>query len=122
MNRLLKGLQVNGRQGSLVPTIVVGVPVLGPLLVSDLRRADCRALVATCRLKGLKVTTIAGIARTLSTILMQAVSLSGSAPDEANARKAYNRIFDAAGLHRRGPHQMRHTFDSLLLQQGAPIT
>ncbi len=31
-------------------------------------------------------------------------------------------MLDAAGLPRRGPHQMRHTFASLLLQDGAPIT
>jgi integrase len=31
-------------------------------------------------------------------------------------------MLDAAGVHRRGPHQMRHTFASLLLQEGAPIT
>jgi hypothetical protein len=37
-------------------------------------------------------------------------------------RKAFNRILDAAELDRRGPHQMRHTFASLLLQDGAPIT
>ena len=37
-------------------------------------------------------------------------------------RKAFNRILDAADLDRRGPHQMRHTFASLLLQDGAPIT
>jgi integrase len=42
--------------------------------------------------------------------------------DESNVRKAFNRLLDAAGLHRRGPHQTRHTFASLLLQEGAPIT
>src|SRR5947207_739188 len=41
---------------------------------------------------------------------------------ESNARKAFNEILDAAELHHRGPHQMRHTFASLLLQDGAPIT
>jgi site-specific recombinase XerD len=47
-------------------------------------------------------------------------SVTGTALDEANVRKAFNRILDAAD--RRGPHQMRHTFASLLLQDGAPIT
>jgi integrase len=32
------------------------------------------------------------------------------------------RVLDAAALERRGPHQMRHTFASLLLHDGAPIT
>jgi integrase len=36
-------------------------------------------------------------------------------------RKAFNRMLDAAGLHRRGPHQMRHSFASLLLSDGVPI-
>jgi len=49
-------------------------------------------------------------------------SVTGTALDEANVRKALNRILDAAGLHRRGPHQMRHTFASLLLADGAPVT
>jgi integrase len=49
-------------------------------------------------------------------------SVSGTALDESNVRKALNRILDAAELHRRGPHQMRHTFGSLLLQDGVPIT
>jgi integrase len=49
-------------------------------------------------------------------------SATGTALDESNVRKAFNRVLDAAGLHRRGPHQMRHTFGSLLLQDGAPIT
>jgi len=48
--------------------------------------------------------------------------VTGTALDEANVRKAFNRILDAAELDRRGPHQMRHTFASLLLQDGAPIT
>ena len=49
-------------------------------------------------------------------------SVTGSALDESNVRKALNRLLDAAGLDRRGPHQMPHTFASLLLQEGAPIT
>ena len=49
-------------------------------------------------------------------------SSTGTALDESKARKALNQILDKAGLHRRGPHQMRHTFASLLLQAGVPIT
>ena len=49
-------------------------------------------------------------------------SVTGTALDESNVRKALNRMLNAAGLHRRGPHQMRHTFASLLLQEVAPIT
>ena len=41
--------------------------------MSSFRRADCRLLVTACRAKGLKATTVRGIARTLSTILSQAV-------------------------------------------------
>ncbi len=37
-------------------------------------------------------------------------------------RKVLNRILDRAGLHRRGPHQMRHTSASLLFQAGVAIT
>jgi len=48
-------------------------PVLGDRLVGSLRRGDCRDLIARCRAKGLKVATVRGIARTLSTILSQAV-------------------------------------------------
>jgi integrase len=46
----------------------------------------------------------------------------GTALDESNVRKAFNEMLEAAGLGRRGPHQMRHTFALLLLQDGAPIT
>jgi integrase len=49
-------------------------------------------------------------------------STQGIPLDEANVRKAFNQILDRASLHRRGPHQMRHTFASLLLQAGVPIT
>ncbi len=49
------------------------LPALGHRTVSTLRRADCRDLVTACRAKGLKVSTVRGIARTLSTILTQAV-------------------------------------------------
>jgi integrase len=48
--------------------------------------------------------------------------VTGTALDASNVRKALNQILDKAELHRRGPHQMRHTFASLLLQAGAPIT
>src|SRR5262245_66546810 len=47
-------------------------------------------------------------------------SVTGTALDASNVRKAVNQILDKAELHR--PHQMRHTFASLLLQAGAPIT
>ena len=252
----LKASTVRFYEGHLAQHIV---PALGSRLVSSLRRPDCRVLVTTCRRKGLKTSTVRGIARTLSTILSQAVedellpanpalrlgkylrtaddaepaidpfskqesvqmlavardrfpdwhpwllcalrtglragellalqwsdfnwragfvqvrrnlvrghlttpknhqrrrvdlsrqlqvalrlwrrreqmawlrkglprpawvfaSVSGTALDESNVRKALNRVLDAAGLHRRGPHQLRHTFASQLLQDGAPIT
>ena len=46
----------------------------------------------------------------------------GTPLDESNVRKAFNEFLDKAELHRRGPHQMRHTFASQLIQTGAPIT
>ena len=49
-------------------------------------------------------------------------SSTGTPLDESKVRKAFHQILDRAGLHRRGPHQMRHTFASLLLQAGVPIT
>jgi integrase len=49
-------------------------------------------------------------------------SAAGTPLDESNVRKAFNLMLDKAELHRRGPHQMRHTFASLLLLAGEPIT
>jgi len=46
----------------------------------------------------------------------------GTPIDDCNARRSFRKMLDAAGLHRRGPHQIRHTFASLLLQAGEPIT
>jgi integrase len=49
-------------------------------------------------------------------------STAGTALDESNVRKAFNQILDKAELHRRGPHQMRHTYGSLLINVGEPVT
>ncbi len=252
----LKASTISFYQGHLGHHIL---PALGSLNVRDIRRSHCRDLVLACRAKGLKVATVRGIARTLSTILSQAVedellpanpalrmgkhlrrgddeepridpltreesaalestaqahfpewypwlltglrtgmrsgellglqwgdidwqggvaviarnivrgqmttpknhqrrrvdlsrqlqavlrwwraserrawlkkgvprpewvfaSVYGTALDESNVRKALNRMLDRAGLRRRGPHQLRHTFASQLLAVGAPIT
>jgi len=46
----------------------------------------------------------------------------GSWPDMANvAERHFHRCMEKAGLHRRRPYDMRHTFASLLLTAGAPI-
>jgi integrase len=49
-------------------------------------------------------------------------SEEGTPLDESTVRKVLNKILDKADLHRRGPHQMRRTFTSLLLQNHAPAT
>ena len=49
-------------------------------------------------------------------------SVSGTRLDPSNVRKAFDRVLSAARMHQRGPHQMRHTCASLLLQHGAAIT
>ena len=49
------------------------LPLLGDRPLTGITRADGRALIATCRKKGLKLNTVKGIARTLSTLLSQAV-------------------------------------------------
>jgi integrase len=65
---------------------------------------------------------VAAIARGAPALAWVFPSDAGTPLDESNVRKAFNRILDAAELNRRGPHQMRHTFASVLLQKGAPIT
>ena len=249
----LKASTVGFYRGNLARHVL---PALGARLVSSIRRADCRELVAACRAKGLALTTVRGIARTLSVLLAAAVedeilpanpalrlgqhlrrgdepepepdpftrqeaehlvavaaecfpewhpwvlaglrtglragellglqwgdvdwrgrylqlsrsivrgkettpknhqqrrvdlspqlrallrrwraqqsaawlgrgrtrpvwifsSTTGTSLDESKVRKIFHQVLDKAELHRRGPHQMRHTFASLLLQSGA---
>src|SRR5215469_5703847 len=49
------------------------IPSIGAVTVGAITRADCRKLLADCRKKGLKVTSIQGVQRTLSAVLSQAV-------------------------------------------------
>jgi integrase len=42
--------------------------------------------------------------------------------DQSNVGKIFAKILDKAELHRRGLHQLRQTFASLLLQKGEPVT
>src|SRR5262249_8774591 len=48
-------------------------------------------------------------------------SVTGTPLDPANVRKSLHRILCAAGLHERGPHQLRHSFASQLLMKGAGL-
>jgi integrase len=48
-------------------------PLLGDDPIDGVTRADCRRLITTAREKGLKVRTVAGTVRSLSTVLSQAV-------------------------------------------------
>lgn len=48
-------------------------PALGARPVTSIRRRDCRDLIGRCRAKGLRVATVKGILRALSTVLSQAV-------------------------------------------------
>ena len=49
------------------------LPAIGTVSVADLKRTHCRELAAACRAKALKLATVRGIVRTLSTLLSQAV-------------------------------------------------
>jgi hypothetical protein len=49
------------------------LPTLGSRRLRELARADCRELITNARSKGLKLNTVKGIARTVSSMLSQAV-------------------------------------------------
>jgi hypothetical protein len=49
------------------------IPLMGTLAIDRITRADVRELIAKVCDKGLKLTTVRGIVRTLSTLLSQAV-------------------------------------------------
>jgi len=71
-------------------------PALGSRLVTSLRRQDCRALVAAARAKGLRVATVRGIVRALSTVLTQAVEDELLAGNPALRMGRYLRAGDEA--------------------------
>jgi integrase len=48
------------------------LPLLGARSVAEIKRGDCITLITTLRGKGLKIRTIRGVVRTLSTVLTQA--------------------------------------------------
>ena len=48
-------------------------------------------------------------------------SVVGTPLDESNVRKAYSRILKKAELRHRRIHDLRHTFASLLIQQGESL-
>ena len=66
----LKASTVRFYEGHLAQHLL---PALGSTAVAELRRRHCRDLVIDCRAKNLSLATVRGIARTLSTILSQAV-------------------------------------------------
>jgi len=48
-------------------------------------------------------------------------SVVGTPLDESNVKKAYSRILEKAELRHRRIHDLRHTFASLLIQQGESL-
>ena len=48
------------------------LPLLGARPVAEIKRGDCISLITVLRAKGLKIRTIRGVVRTLSTVLTQA--------------------------------------------------
>jgi integrase len=48
-------------------------PVLGARAIAEVSRADCRDVLASCRQKGLKISSLKGVQRSLSVVLSQAV-------------------------------------------------
>jgi integrase len=49
-------------------------------------------------------------------------SLTGTPVEERNVRHVFHRVLEHAGLPHMRIHDLRHTYASLLLQAGAPIT
>jgi integrase len=49
------------------------VPVIGSKSISGITRADCKAVMASCQVKDLRVASLLGIGRTLSSLLTHAV-------------------------------------------------
>lgn len=49
-------------------------------------------------------------------------SADGTPLDQSNVSKIFGKMLDKAELHRRGVHQLRHTFASVVLQRGEPVT
>ena len=48
------------------------LPLLGSRPIDSIKRGDCISLITALRSKGLKIPTIRGVVRTLSTVLTQA--------------------------------------------------
>jgi len=143
------------------------LPLLGDRPLASITRADGRELIAQSRQKGLRLNTVKGIARTLSTLLSQAVeddklpahpclrmgrylrggdepktvvqpltrdeaahltvpdwvfaSADGHVLEARNVRTVFARLLEKAGLRHIRIHDLRHTFASLLLQQGESV-
>jgi integrase len=89
----LKASTVAFYEGALDQHIL---PALDARPVASLGRPDCRHLIAACRAKGLKVSTVRGVARTLSTILSQAVEDNLLAANPALRLGRYLRYGDDA--------------------------
>jgi integrase len=49
-------------------------------------------------------------------------SLTGTPVEERNVRHVFRRVLERAGLRHIRIHDLRHTYATLLLQAGAPIT
>ena len=147
-------------------------PVLGKKPLAAIERADCRALIAAYREKGLSPKSLENICRTVSSVLTQAVedellavnpafrlgryyrkadhpkpeirpltreeealrrgwkhlpawvfcNETGKPLDGDNLRhRIFHRVLAKAGLRCIRLHDLRHTFASLLIQQGESL-
>jgi hypothetical protein len=69
-------------------------PLLGKRPIGEVLRKDCRDLVTTARAKGLKIESVRGIVRTLSTVLSQAVEDEHLSANPALSMRKYLRRGD----------------------------